>query len=239
MKSMARHALDLFAHPHALAAQDALGRITDDGGAGDVVPRSGGGSARVRHAGAPVAPRPASAARSCRCGRSYRQSSGWLASSSSTIVLRASMPAGECVWTFMPRPPGKAQDGIERRACPSTSTTHMRQAPAGDRPPCGTAWASSSPARRRPRQQHLAGLRLDRSCLLIVRCDHRMYLLWAAQLTLTASNLAHVHAGAAARCTCRPRCSARFFIVPHDRRRRGISSRTACSPCIRRRRSCR
>ncbi len=72
-----RHALDLLAHPHALAAEDALGRVADDRGAGRrrAVPACARRSSAARRR---PAPRPAPAAGSCRCARSRgSRRGGW------------------------------------------------------------------------------------------------------------------------------------------------------------------
>ena len=94
---------------------------------------------------------PNSSARSCNSQlplrTQYRQSSGWLASSSSMIVLRAWTARGECVRIFMPSAAGKAQLGTRPR-WPSTSTTHIRQAPVGVRPSMWQSVGTLMPARR-------------------------------------------------------------------------------------------
>jgi len=63
----------------------------------------------------------------------YRQSSGWLLKSNSTLVRRASSTLGERVLIFMPGATGKEQAGVNVGE-PSTSTTQRRQAPLGGSP---------------------------------------------------------------------------------------------------------
>src|SRR5665647_206551 len=60
----------------------------------------------------------------------YRQSSGWFDKSNSTIVLRAVITRGECVLIFIHSSTG-CEQAVTRRSRPSTSTTHILQAPVG------------------------------------------------------------------------------------------------------------
>ncbi len=102
---------------------------------------------------------PRSCASACRSHlplrAQYRQSSGWLLSSSSTIVRRASSTRGVRVWIFMPAATGYEQDGT-RLAVPSSSTTHRRQAPLGARPSMWHSVGTWMPSRFSSRENRLA-----------------------------------------------------------------------------------
>ena len=71
------------------------------------------------------------------------------------IVFRACTARGEWVRTFMPSATGKAQLGTRPR-WPSTSTTHMRQAPVAVRPSMWHSVGTRMPARRSALEQHFA-----------------------------------------------------------------------------------
>ena len=166
-----RHALDLLAHAHALAAEDALGRIADDRRAGDVE-CSGGASRRRSAAGARPTRRPASAARSCRCG-AVQAVVGMVGQQQLDDRLAGVGPrAASASGPSCRRRTGKAQLGTRPR-CPSTSTTHIRQAPLGGQP---VDVAQRGTLIARPPQRRRAASRPFRpgsSCPLTSIGDHR------------------------------------------------------------------
>ena len=150
MKSIAADRLDLLAHAHALAAEDALGRVADDRRAGDVHARRRSAAEVAAAADAELAA-PAPAARSRRCARSRgSRPGGWRAAVRRASGARrrraASASAPSCR-----RPPGRRSSAPGRAAPrPPPRTCGRRRSAAGRRSGRGSGMAM--PARRSARR---------------------------------------------------------------------------------------